>query len=51
MDLVTRAAALLLVGLLAACSGDTSVAPGASVESETVNPDAGINDAYGSEMP
>jgi hypothetical protein len=51
MTIATHAAALLLIGLLAACSGDTTLAPPASVESQTIDPDAGIDDAEGVEMP
>jgi hypothetical protein len=53
MTLLTRAAALLLAGLLAACQGYGPTAPaGDTAESQTINPDAGaIDDAYGTEMP
>jgi hypothetical protein len=56
MSFATRAAALLLVGLLAACEGYGPTAPaGDTVEDQTINPDAsgtgGIDDAYGTEMP
>ena len=52
MNFATRAAALVLAALLAGCQGYGPTAPpGDTVESQTINPDAGIDDAIGTEMP
>ena len=50
MTITTRALALLLVAMLAACS--QAVPVGTNVTPAEIDPDAGnIDDAYGVEMP